>query len=820
MRALLLRLALALALLAAFGGAARAQTSPAASPAAAGDEHWDPRFGTPGISGRVVYALAAGAGDNLYIGGGIEGIPGVPAQGIARWDGERWHTLGTGITYPNAVRDIATHGANVYVVGDFTTAGGVSAKGVARWNGAAWSRLGTGVGPRIQESWGLEAGSITAATVAPNGDLYVGGYFNRIDGVVANGVARWNGSAWSAVGGGVYNGEPDDALFFTVASLDFGADGRLYVGGQFGTVDGAPANNVAAWDGTSWSTLGGGVGGSFWSRVNTVLFHKGTLYVGGFIEEAGGAPVANIAAWDGAAWAPLGDGLADSSNEEETLLTLLPDGDGILAGGRFRSAGGQPIGGLARWDGAAWSRVAPEGHGIKNDLLTEVRALAPAPEGGFAAAGNLVMEDGSIFNGVARWTGERWAPLGQGVAQAGDFPADVGAVAVDGVGRVYVGGYINYVGGAPIKNIAMWDGERWHAIGAILGSDAYVYALLVVGDNLYVGGQFTEAGGVAARSIARYHIPSGAWSALGAGVTGNVRALASGGGKLYAGGDFSGAGQGEAFEVAAWDGQGWSGLGGEFEIYEILDTGAQAGTYVNALAYVHGELFIGGRFQTIHRKGTPRGTGGSFTAVHNIVSYDVATKKWYTVGPDIHPGVTLNGFSNMFTAVRSMAYVGGKLYVGGDFNVAGGIPAANFASYDLLANSWAAPGSIGGPGGRLTVRAVATYGPDIFVGGTFTSIGSAPARFVARYNTVTRAWSTLGDGMRWYNDEYTAVHTIAVAPGGVFLGGRFDYAGPNPSLGFARWAGPLDPKVPPDPIDDGNGDPTWTHRVILPLIRR
>jgi hypothetical protein len=59
-----------------------------------------------------------------------------------------------------------------------------------------------------------------------NGDLYVGGNFTGIGGVVAHGIARWNGSSWSSVGIGnfleyrvsdmcIFNGE----LYFTSEKL-------------------------------------------------------------------------------------------------------------------------------------------------------------------------------------------------------------------------------------------------------------------------------------------------------------------------------------------------------------------------------------------------------------------------------------------------------------------------------------------------------------------------------------------------------------------------------------------------------------------------
>ena len=67
--------------------------------------------------------------------------------------------------------------------------------------------------------------------------------------------------------------------------------------------------------------------------------------------------------------------------------------------------------------------------------------------------------------------------------------------------------------------------------------------------------------------------------------------------------------------------------------------------------------------------------------------------------------------------------------------------------------------------------------------------------------------------MRWYNDEYTTVYAVAISADGVYLGGQFDYAGPQPSLGFAHWSGPL----------SGGGDPPpppGDYTIYLPMVRR
>jgi hypothetical protein len=838
MSQILLRFALTLAFLtAAVAGPVSAQTRgdadvPAAAPAAAGDEHWDDHFGVPGIYNGSVQAMAS-AGGSLYVGGGFAAIPGVAgAKGIARWDGRRWHALGAGVNDNAWVRAVAAQGANVYIAGDFTAVGGVSAKGIARWDGAKWSRLGSGQGPRRQY-YGWEDGSISAIAVAPNGDVYVAGYFNYIDAVAARGIARWDGTKWNALGEGLYEldsyegAEPRDA---NVYALAIGADGSVFAGGNFNRAGAGAASSVARWNGSAWSGLGGGITDDRGQpgQVKSLLFHGGRLYAGGYFQQAGAAAATNIAAWDGAAWAPLGDGLEQQFPGDPVVFALMGDGAGIVAGGKFNTAGGSAIAGLARWDGAAWSPVGAEGKGVGSDYL-EVRALAPAPEGGYVAAGTIDKAGGIATTfGLARWIGAEWVGLGAGVAQYGDTPADVRAITTDRDGNVYIGGFVNYAGGAEVRHVAVWDGERWRSLGGVVGDTPSVNALTVIGEDLYAAGRFSQVGGVAARNIARYNIPSGRWSALGAGIDDTVNALAFGDGKLYAGGGFTTAGGGVARDVAVWDGQSWSALGGAFEIYEIFDSGSEAGTYVNALAYADGNLFIGGYFQTVHDKTSPLGKAGRYAPVHNLVRYNVAAQSWNIVGPNVHPGVTTNGYSGFGTYVYALAYVGGALYAGGNFTIAGGIGAANLARYDLATNSWSAIGALGGE--ELTVRALDVYGPDLFVGGTFTTIGEAPARFVARYNVVNRSWSTLGSGMKWYNDKYTRVTALWATADGVYVGGKFDMAGEQPALGFARWGGPMDPNGPggqePGPGDPGNpgnpgGNPGSKNiKVYLPLTRR
>ena len=85
--------------------------------------------------------------------------------------------------------------------------------------------------------------------------------------------------------------------------------GDVYVGGAFTDAGGDPnADYIARWDGSAWRALGGGVNG----RVSALAVSGGDVYVGGLFTDAGGDPNADhIARWDGSAWRALGGGLND-----------------------------------------------------------------------------------------------------------------------------------------------------------------------------------------------------------------------------------------------------------------------------------------------------------------------------------------------------------------------------------------------------------------------------------------------------------------------------------------------------------------------------
>jgi hypothetical protein len=609
---------------------------------------------------------------------------------------------------------------NLYIGGQFTVAGDTVANNVAKWNGSSWSAMRSGV----------SRGNSTAvlALAVSGSTLYAGGDFTTAGGIAATNIAQWNGSNWSALGSGMN-------LYGYVFALA-ASRGRLYAGGAFTTAGGSAANYIAQWNGSNWSPLGSGMD----NYVYALAIYGGTLYAGGAFTTAGGIAANYIAQWNGSSWSPLGSGLNGANYPY--VYALAVSGGTLYAGGEFYSTGDYSVqlNYIAQWNGSTWSALGP---GMNNC----VSALAVS--GGTLYAGGSFYYTGDYsvqLNNIARWNGSSWSALDSGMS--GGYPY-VYALAVSG-STLYAGGSFTTAGGGAAKYIAQWNGSSWSALGS--GINGGVYAVAVSGGTLYAGGNFTTAGGIAATNIAQW---SGSnWSALGSGMGGSpnpylyaptVYALAVSGGTLYAGGLFTTAGGIPANYIAQWNGSSWSALGSGMNFY------------VSALAVSGGTLYAGGYFTT---------AGGS--AANYIAQWNGSS--WSALGSGIN-----NGY--YAASVDALAVSGGTLYAGGWFTTAGGIPANSIAQWN--GSSWSALGS----GMDNYVYALAVSGGTLYAGGFFSMAGGSAANQIAQWNGSN--WSALGSGMN--NGGY--VETLAVSGGTLYAGGEFTTAGGGAATNIAQWNG-------------------------------
>jgi hypothetical protein len=327
-------------------------------------------------------------GSDVYVGGLFDAVGGLSASGIARWDGVKWTRLGSGVD--STVRAIAfDRNGDLYAGGEFRTAGETAVNGIARWDGSRWHPLGSGV-----------TGYVYTITIDGD-DLYAGGKFQTVGGLGGSqgNVARWDiaGGSWHPVGGGV------SGLAGTGYVAALAVDrGVLYAGGRFNTAGGVAAGNIARWDGTAWSALGEGVNSQ--SVIPTIyalaIGSAGELYAGGSFSTAGGVLCRNIAEWSDSTWKPLGiTGIY--GNEPGGVYSLAYGRGGLYAGGQFVIADIVQANGIARWDGSAWSNL---GSGMVSDYsLAQVTSVALHPDGSLYAGGTFTIAGGKPSYYFALW---------------------------------------------------------------------------------------------------------------------------------------------------------------------------------------------------------------------------------------------------------------------------------------------------------------------------------------------------------------------------------------------------------------------------------
>jgi uncharacterized delta-60 repeat protein len=410
-----------------------------------------------GDFGGTVTSLAF-SGGRIIAGGSFTSVGGVTANNLASWDGISWSSLGSGCN--GAVTVMLPSGGQLYIGGLFKTAGGKPRTHIARWNGSDFGSLGSGV-----------SGTVTALT-ATNSVLYAAC-------ITGNDqfIWRWDGSSWETVGLSLTRSDGIGSQVNALAVIGQ----YLYAGGRFNrSSNGTVLNQIARWDGSTWSALGSGVN-FVYDGVTSMAVSGSDLYVGGDFGFAGGINVNAVAKWSGSAWSALGSGM------NGTVRALAVAGTGLYVGGDFTQAGGGAASGVAHWNGSAWSALGSGGGGVRSLAVS-------GPD--LYVGGTFTSFGGVSANYIARWNGSVWSALGGGVANYPSTYTTVDALQVVG-SDLYAGGYFE----SPSRGIARWDGSAWNALGSGIGNNVSKFA--VFGGELFAGGSINYAGGKVSPYLAR-----------------------------------------------------------------------------------------------------------------------------------------------------------------------------------------------------------------------------------------------------------------------------------------------------------------------------
>lgn len=548
---------------------------------------WDPGLGVPGVQG-LIFAMARWDADGpgplparLVLGGGMSSAGPLVTSGIVTFDPatSTFQGMGAGVV-GTIYSTVSLPNGSLLVEGQITAAGGMPVNGAAVWDGVQWSAPPFAIdnayawngqavvcGSGTIDVWdgvtrvslGALSGSVFCAAEAPNGDLVIGGTFTSVGGVAANGLARWDGTQWTALQ------TPTNGPMSYILAVGFRPNGDLVIGGSFNvTTPNGQFRYLARWNGTSWLPFG--TGPSYFVRcINSDA--NGDLLIGGEFTSVNGTQAPGFARWNGSAWSSVGGSVTG------VVHAMLPwPAGGVYVGGTISAVGGQPARAFAHWTGSQWS-VLP---GIDEDVKT----VLPLRDGRILVGGAFNKFGPAVARRVAMWNGTTWQALGSGLS-GGPAGGWVLALAELPNGDIVAGGTFTTAGGSAIPNIARWNGSTWSAMGG--GLNGYVRCLEVLPNgDLVAGGDFTSLGTTPATAVARWN--GTAWSPM-PGLFGSDirRVLAMPNGDVVVTGGIGVLPSTAQVPLARWNGTTWS----------VIPTGGD-GLFLDLAVLPNGNLIAAG----------------------------------------------------------------------------------------------------------------------------------------------------------------------------------------------------------------------------------
>lgn len=299
------------------------------------------------------------------------------------------------------------------------------------------------------------------------------------------------------------------------------------------------------------------------------------------------------------------------------------------------------------------------------------------------ASGDFRTTANDTIKGIAKWNGTAWDSLGSGLNSSPTAIAFYN-------GELYAGGGFTQAGTISASHIARWNGVNWDSLPSN-NIDNYVFALYEYNSELYVSGMFSYIGATTSRSIAKWS--GNSWGTVGSPPWTLVRAevMQEYMGELYVGGYFDA----DSPNILKWNGSNWFSVNPSVSIEQLFSMDPP----IQALEVYQNKLYIAGDFYKPYQ--------------NNIMFWDGSN--YFPVGGGVD-GV-----------IFDMTVFNGELYVVGNFNIAGGVPAKNIAKWDGI--QWCSLGSTFDG----AIKSVQVFNNELYIGGTFTLIDGFSISGVAKW---------------------------------------------------------------------------------------
>ncbi|MFN6038065.1 MAG: hypothetical protein ACK452_06330 [Bacteroidota bacterium] len=292
-----------------------------------------------------------------------------------------------------------------------------------------------------------------------NNELYIGGTFNQVGGVVANGgIAKWNGTSWAAVPG------PGTPVRHMVVF-----NGNLFVSSNH-VLNSNNAYPLKKWNGLSWTNTG--IYG-----VSATCINNGQLIVtgGGGIKDSLGNILGSVATY--------------ATNNSWSFLPAGAGGHSICVYNNEIYTGGGPI---KKWSGSAWIDVT----GVTSNNNNTIQCL-DVLNNKLIAAGSIGSIGGITAHDVMQYDGTQWSNVGfsNGISTPPQSPGFVNSTLLDG-NDLYFGTYQGYWTGAAWQRVVKWNGSQWSGLAGNSnlqpsGFPYFIYSIIKYNGTLFIGGDFS-----------------------------------------------------------------------------------------------------------------------------------------------------------------------------------------------------------------------------------------------------------------------------------------------------------------------------------------
>ncbi len=308
-----------------------------------------------------------------------------------------------------------------------------------------------------------------------------GPFVTMVGGANANRIARYREGVWSRVGtmtpGGGFGGTPR-------AMVVFDDDGpgphgpALYLGGaSLTSIDGVPVNGIAKWDGAAWSPVGPVDPGAVpvWSLC--VFDEDGpgsglpALVAGGTFASIGGTSALRVARWNGVTWSAMGAGLGALPT---ALAVLDEDGDGPATPTLYAGMANPPA--LTAWNGATWSAAPNQPPMARGSALVSHDDDGPGPAPGALYCANLVRANNTVSI-AARPASGAWTSLASYSSNNADTLGSISVYDADGEGAGRGRLLAGFSHDAALPGLHQYDGAFWTPIpGLPMAAEAQALA--------------------------------------------------------------------------------------------------------------------------------------------------------------------------------------------------------------------------------------------------------------------------------------------------------------------------------------------------------